>query len=238
MKIALIGYGKMGKSIEKIAVERGHEISLKIGSNNTHELKPEAIRQADAAIEFTQPEMASKHIKMCLNSQVPIVIGTTGWYEHYNELKQLCNEQKGSMLAATNFSVGVNLFFELNRQLAKLMSPMSDYKASIEEIHHTEKLDSPSGTAITLAEGLIEEHPRYNKWENESSPEESVLEIHSKREPGVPGTHIISYESDIDRISIEHLAKNRKGFALGAVLAAEFIAGKQGVFSMKDVLKF
>ncbi len=238
MKIALIGYGKMGKAIEGIAKERGHELVLKISSDNLHDLNSENLNKADVAIEFSRPENAEQNIRLCLDHQLPIVIGTTGWYANYEAIKENCKAKGGSLLAATNFSVGVNLFFELNRQLANLMSPFKDYSASITEVHHTEKLDSPSGTAITLAEGLIGEHPEYHEWKNNSTTEEGVLNINSIREENVPGTHRITYTSVIDQISIEHEAKSRKGFALGAVLAAEYIHNKTGVFTMKDVLKF
>lgn len=234
MKIALIGYGKMGKAIEEIALERGHEIVLKVNSKNKHQILAGDFNGAEAAIEFTRPEFAVENIRACLNRQIPVAIGTTGWYDAYNELVELCKEKKGSLLAASNFSVGVNLFFELNQKLAKLMSNQKDYKASMEEIHHTEKLDSPSGTAITLAEGIINEHHDYTSWEN--SLDTNQLGIHSVRTEGVPGTHEIKYNSSIDEISIKHSAKSRKGFALGAVLAAEYIYNKQGVFTMKDVL--
>lgn len=236
MKIALLGYGKMGKAIEAIAVNRKHEICLKIDSSNAKELNAETLKEADVAIEFSRPDVALKNISLCLESNVPIVVGTTGWYEKYSEIKEQFEEQKGALLTATNFSVGVNLFFELNKKLAQLMSPISDYKARITEVHHTEKLDSPSGTAISLAEQIIDNHATYSAWKNEESNQASDLVIESIREHDVKGTHEIVYESAIDRISIEHFAKNREGFALGAVIAAEFLKNNTGVFTMKDVL--
>ena len=238
MKLAIIGYGKMGKAIETIALERGHEINLRISSSNTEELNAKNLATIDAAIEFSTPENALKNIEICIHAQTPIVIGTTGWYDQYDRIKDLCKANNTSLIAATNFSVGVNLFFELNKKLAQLMNSRKEYRASMEEIHHTEKLDSPSGTAITLAEGLIENHDQYNSWKNESTSEKGALPILSIREEKVPGNHIVNFESEIDSISIKHLAKNRKGFALGAVLAAEYIYNKKGVFSMKEVLNF
>ena len=238
MKIAIIGYGKMGRAIEEIALQRGHEVALKISSTNAEELNQENLKEIDAAIEFSMPKTAIQNIEICLNASTPVVIGTTGWYHEHDRILALCAEKKTAMLAATNFSVGVNLFFELNQKLAQLMAPREEYRASMEEIHHTEKLDSPSGTAITLAEGLINAHPNYQDWVNEKEADSNVLPILSIREDKVPGTHSINYESEIDSIYIKHTAKNRKGFALGAVLAAEFIHNKQGVFSMKEVLNF
>ena len=234
MKIALIGYGKMGKEIEQLALDRKHEIVLKIDPQSKDSI--EQIEEAEVAIEFTTPDSAVSNIESCLNHQVPIVVGTTGWYDQWNSIEQLCEAKEGSLLAATNFSVGVNLFFALNRQLAQIMQDQSDYSSRIDEIHHLEKLDHPSGTAITLAEGIIEEHPNYDSWVNEDTDLKGKLNILSHREAGVPGTHEITYSSSIDEISIKHRAKNRKGFALGAVLAAEYIANKKGIFTMKDVL--
>lgn len=234
MKIALIGYGKMGKEIEQLALDRQHQIVLKIDPKTEDSF--EQLKQADVAIEFSSPTSAVPNIEQCLMQQVPVVVGTTAWYDQWEQIKQLCEEKDGSLLAATNFSVGVNLFFELNRQLAQVMRNQTDYQAQIDETHHLEKLDHPSGTAITLAEGLIANHEQYNAWINEPSKKAEVLPILSHREAGVPGTHQIKYSSAIDEISIEHKAKNRKGFALGAVMAAEYIANKKGIFTMKDVL--
>jgi|SRR5690554_397857 len=237
MKIAIIGYGKMGKEIETAAIERNHEIVLKINQDNAHQLTDGSLKAADVAIEFSMPETAVKNIKHCFDQSIPIVVGTTGWYDKWEEVKTYCEEKKGSLLAATNFSVGVNIFFELNRKLANLMGDRKEYQTKIEEVHHTEKLDSPSGTAISLAEDVLSLSERYNKWENEVSNKENTLPIISFREEGVPGTHTVSYESDIDSISISHIANNRKGFAIGAVIAAEFIRDKSGIFQMRDVLK-
>lgn len=236
MKIALLGYGKMGKTIEKIALERGHEICLKIDSKNQENLTDNSLQNADAAIEFSTPNTVINNIEKCFKNRLPVVVGTTGWYDEWNRIKQLCYDQKGTLLTATNFSVGVNLFFELNKKLTQIMASNSDYKAEITEIHHTEKLDSPSGTAISIAEDLIENHPNYNNWVNEASENKNSLFIHSIREEDVKGTHLVKYESEIDLISIEHFAKNRNGFALGAVLSAEYIHQKTGIFTMKDVL--
>ncbi len=236
MKIAIIGYGKMGKAIDAIATERGHSIPLKITSTNLQDLNATTLQDIDVAIEFSRPEFAIENIENCLNNSTPIVVGTTGWYKDFERIQSLCKEKNTALLAATNFSVGVNLFFELNKTLARLMNPRKEYKATIEEIHHTEKLDSPSGTAITLAEGIIEQHNAYSSWQEGSVEKEEILPIEALREPEVPGTHEITYESEIDIISIKHLAKNRKGFALGAVLAAEYIHNKKGVFNMQDVL--
>lgn len=236
MKIALIGYGKMGKTIERIAQSRGHKVTLKVSSKDGDNWY-EKLSEVDVAIEFTRPESAVKNIKQCFVSGVPVVVGTTGWYSDYNEVKKQCTEHRGALLAATNFSVGVNIFFEINKRLAELMSSRNEYTAEVQEIHHTEKLDSPSGTAITIAENIIENHSNYNNWKNSPTEVKSDLEIISYREQGVPGTHEVTFDSDIDSISIKHEAKSRDGFALGAVLAAEFIHNKKGIFSMEDVLK-
>lgn len=237
MKIALLGYGKMGKAIEQAALDRGHEILLKITSQNLEEFNKENLQQVDVAIEFSAPEYALLNIEKCLQFGIPIAVGTTGWNKHEDAINKKVNELNGSFLAASNFSVGVNIFFEINRRLAELMGNQRSYSTEIQEIHHTEKLDSPSGTAITLAEGILEKHSTYNKWVNESNESKDALEIISFREPGVPGTHEVSYSSDIDKITIKHEANNRKGFALGAVLAAEYIHNKKGIFTMQDVLK-
>ena len=237
MKFALLGYGKMGKSIESIAVERGHEVVLKINADNLEDLTQENLSVADVAIEFSAPEHVLSNIGISLKVGTPIVVGTTGWYDQQEAVYKQVKEFNGTFLAASNFSVGVNIFFEINRRLAELMANQNSYTATIEEIHHTEKLDSPSGTAITLADGIIQQMGSYSSWENNPNEKKEVLEIVSFREPNIPGTHEITYDSDIDQISIKHEAKNRKGFALGAVLAAEFIQAKKGIFTMKDVLK-
>ena len=233
MKIALIGYGKMGKAIESIALERGHTITSRYTSSEP--LVSESLSNADVAIEFTNPESAGKNIETCINAGVPVIVGSTGWYDRFDELSSLCAETGGSFLHATNFSLGVNLFFKLNKELAKLMNNQ-DYQPSIMEVHHLEKKDSPSGTAITLAEGLLTNFNGKLGWVNHPTNNKSELEIVSERTPNVPGTHRITYKSDIDNIEIAHIAHNRKGFALGSVVAAEWILGKQGVFSMEDVL--
>ena len=231
MKIALLGYGRMGKEIEKIAVSRGHEIVIKKDQGDTVDIK-----LADVAIDFSVPTAAFDNISLCLNNGVPVVSGTTGWLEKYDEAVELCNQNKGGFIYASNFSLGVNIFFEINKRLAKMMDQVSDYTTAIEEIHHTKKLDAPSGTAITLAEGIIE-NSKKSEWELDGDVNnEKVIPITAKRIPDVPGTHTISYDSEVDSIEIKHTAHSRKGFALGAVIAAEWIIGKSGVFSMRDVL--
>jgi 4-hydroxy-tetrahydrodipicolinate reductase len=230
MKIALLGYGKMGKTIERLALERGHEIVLKIDKEDTNI----AINKADVAIDFSLPEAAFKNITLCLENGVPVVSGTTGWLENYENAVALCQQMKGAFIYASNFSLGVNLFFELNRKLAELMQPFQQYSVSLEEIHHTRKLDAPSGTAITLAEGIIE-NTAYTGWSLDQT-KLNAIPIVAKRIADVPGTHLVSYNSSIDQIEIKHTAHNRDGFALGAIVAAEWLFGKTGVFSMKDVL--
>ena len=231
MKIALLGYGKMGKVIERIALERGHEIVLRKGQSDTFE----GLAQADVAIDFSVPAAALTNISTCLNENIPVVSGTTGWLEQYDEMVRLCEAKNGTFLYGSNFSLGVNLFFELNEYLAKMMARFADvYKVSMEEIHHTQKLDSPSGTAISLAKGIIQ-HSDYESWTEEQAGEQQI-HIDAKRIENVPGTHSVFYQSDVDFIEIKHVAHNREGFALGSVLAAEWIQGKKGVFTMKDVL--
>ena len=234
MKIVLFGYGKMGREIEKTALERGHEIVLKIHKDT--EFSDQELA-ADVAIEFSQPESAVENIEKCFSVQLPVVVGTTGWYEHYKDICGQCREQNASLLTATNFSIGVNLFFQLNSQFARLMAKHPSYSPSIEETHHTEKKDAPSGTAITLAEGILRENNTFTNWEKEQSNSKDSFPILSFREENVPGTHTVKYASDIDDLEITHTAHNRKGFALGAVVAAEFIIGKKGIFNMEDVLK-
>lgn len=236
MKIALIGYGKMGKAIEAIALERGHEIVLKIDLNNQNDLNAENLKSADVAIEFTGPESAYENVMKTLETGTSLVVGSTGWLQHLPEAEAAAKKYDTSLLVASNFSVGVNIFFELNKKLAALMAPHSEYKVSLEEVHHTAKKDAPSGTAITLAEGVLASYPTKNKWVNEETNNPDELGIVSKRIDPAPGTHIIRYTSEIDDIEITHTAHNRKGFAAGAVLAAEFIAGKKGIFNMRDVL--
>jgi 4-hydroxy-tetrahydrodipicolinate reductase len=233
MKIALLGYGRMGKEIEKIALQKGHEIVLRIQGDDKYD-----ITLADIAIDFSIPEAAFKNITNCFQNNVPIVSGTTGWSENYTDAIAICKENNGSFIYASNFSIGVNIFFELNQQLAKMMKSLDDYSIKLEEIHHTKKLDAPSGTAITLAEGIIGNSSK-STWElkeNQTEINENSIPIIALRIPEVPGTHIVSYESEIDSIEIKHTAHNRKGFALGAVIAAEWLVNKKGVYTMKDVL--
>lgn len=230
MKIALLGYGRMGQEIEKIATSRGHEIVIRKDAGDSID-----ITKADVAIDFSIPTSAFENISNCLENNVPVISGTTGWLEKYTEAVNLCKEKKGAFIYASNFSVGVNIFFELNKQLAKMMSNLEDYNISMEEIHHTKKLDAPSGTAITLAEGIIENTSKEN-WKLGTEISEINIPIEAKRIPDVPGTHTVWYSSEVDTIEIKHTAHNRKGFALGAVIAAEWIIGKIGVFKMKDVL--
>ena len=236
MKIALIGYGKMGKAIEEIALSKGHEIVLKIDANNTSDFTKENIQKADVAIEFTGPHTAFENISKCIEWAVPVVSGSTGWLDHFEKAKKLCEEEKGCLLYASNFSIGVNLFFEINKQVAALMEPYDNYNVSMTETHHTEKKDAPSGTAISLAEQILAQIGRKKKWVNDSSIEASDLIIRSERIDPAPGTHTISYDSAIDSIEITHTAHTRKGFASGALLAAEFANQKIGIFTMKDVL--
>ncbi|WP_459209552.1 4-hydroxy-tetrahydrodipicolinate reductase [Aquimarina rhabdastrellae] len=230
MKIALLGYGKMGKTIEKIALERGHSIVLKIDRDQ----KDYDVSEADVAIDFSIPSAAVANLTRCFNAGVPVISGTTGWLDHYDEMVALCKEKDGSFIYASNFSLGVNLFFELNKKLAAMMNPLDNYDVAMEEIHHTQKLDAPSGTAITLAEGIIE-NSNHDAWalDNDTA---NAIPIVAKRIENVPGTHTVTYASEVDRIDITHTAHNRNGFALGAVVAAEWIQDKKGVFSMKDVL--
>jgi 4-hydroxy-tetrahydrodipicolinate reductase len=236
MKIALFGYGKMGKEIEKVAHERGHEIILKADSKTAKEEIYSQLKKADVAIEFSVPGSAVKNIYACFETHTPVVIGTTGWYDEYETVKQKCLQTNNTMLAATNCSLGVNIFFEINKRLAEIMNNQPQYNVAIEEIHHIYKLDAPSGTAITIANQIIENLDRKKTWKNELSDNMDDLEIISIREGEVPGTHKVVYSSDIDDIEIIHKAHNRKGFAQGAVIAAEFIADKKGIFTMKDVL--
>lgn len=239
MKIALIGYGKMGKEIEKIAIERGHEISLVIDKNNLNDLDKEDIFYAiDVVIEFTNPTVAVQNYKKCFDLQKAVVSGTTGWIEKMDEVKDYCKKQNAAFFYASNFSLGVNLFFQMNKYLARLMSNFNQYNARINEIHHTEKLDAPSGTAITLAEGIIETDKRFTTWKNIQDTLPHELSINSQRVGKVSGTHQVIYQSENDTISLIHEAHNRKGFALGAVLAAEFVQGKKGIFGMSDLLQF
>ncbi|WP_136668282.1 4-hydroxy-tetrahydrodipicolinate reductase [Flavobacterium sp. H122] len=230
MKIALLGYGKMGKVIEIIALERGHEIVLKKSSQDTFE----GLSNADAAIDFSVPDSAVRNISECFATNIPVVSGTTGWLEKYDEITALCTEKNGAFIYGSNFSLGVNIFFELNDYLAKMMANLEQYKVSMEEIHHTQKLDAPSGTAISLADGIIK-NSNYESWTLDT-PKENQIHIEAKRIENIPGTHSIFYDSTVDQIEIKHTAHNREGFALGAVIAAEWLADKKGIFTMKDVL--
>lgn len=235
MKIAILGYGKMGREIEKIALSRGNDVVLTVGEDNLNDLTKENLSEADVAIEFSTPHTAYDNIQLCFEAGVPIVVGTTGWLDKIDNCIQQTESGKG-LFYASNFSVGVNVFFEINKKLAALMAPYNDYKVEMEEVHHTEKLDSPSGTAITLAEGVIDNLPKVTSWVNDKTISENEVGILSKRIENVPGTHIVTYENDIDEIYIKHTAHNRKGFALGAVLAAEFMKDKSGFFGMPDLL--
>lgn len=238
MNIALIGYGKMGKTIEEIAISRGHKIVAK--ANSTNPVDSIDFSSVDVAIEFTTPHFVLNHIEHCLDNQTPIVVGTTAWNDQLPDVTRSVLQKDGALLHASNFSIGVNIFFELNKVLARLMAPYKEYKPEIDEIHHTEKLDAPSGTAISIANGLMLENDDIRSWvhfeDKKQETTESQLPVISHREPNVPGTHSVKYESEIDTITIEHVAKNRKGFALGAVIAAEWIQGRKGIFTMENVI--
>lgn len=236
MNIALIGYGKMGKEIEKIALSRGHSIVLKVDKDNADTYTLDELKKADAVIEFSVPHSAVDNIYKCFSAGVPVIVGTTGWLDKLAEVKEKCANSNQALFYASNYSIGVNLFFKLNEYLAKLMNTYPDYNVTMEEVHHVHKLDAPSGTAITLANQVIEQISDKNKWVNELTTNKNELGIVSKRIDEVPGTHTITYSSEVDDISITHLAHNRKGFALGAVIAAEWIVGKKGVFGMNDML--
>jgi len=238
MNIALIGYGKMGKEIEKIAISRGHNITAKIDMQTEDTFDGEGFLNADVAIEFTIPDAAYNNYLECFKRNKPVVSGTTGWLDKIEEIKEQCNQKGQTFFYASNFSVGVNVFFEINKKLAQLMNPLADYEVSMEEVHHIHKKDSPSGTAITLAEGLIENIDRKTSWIEAESANESQIKIEAFRRDEVPGIHTIKYESPVDEIIIHHSAKSRQGFALGAVLAAEFAAKNKGYLGMSDMLKF
>lgn len=231
MKIALLGYGRMGKAIAEVAKTRGHKIVATIDKDNPNDV----FDDADVAINFSVPSAAVSNITHALQQGVPVVCGTTGWLSHKSDIEGLCTEQNGAFLYASNFSLGVNIFFALNKKLAQMMGQHAQYSASLEEIHHTEKLDAPSGTAITLAEGILPHIPQ-NEWKLAEEASKNDLPITALREPHVPGTHTVTYNSDVDKIQIEHIAHSRDGFALGAVVAAEWIVGKNGIFTMNDVL--
>jgi 4-hydroxy-tetrahydrodipicolinate reductase len=236
MNIALIGYGKMGRAIEAIALQKNHQVVLKIDVNNYDEFTAENLKKTDVAIEFTTPDTAVANIRKCFEAGIPVVVGTTGWLKEIDNIKEECIKQQATFITATNFSIGVNLFFAINDYFSKLMSQYNTYNVSIEETHHTQKKDAPSGTAITLAEQVLKNISTKHRWVNNVSESTSDLEIISKRIDPAPGTHSVKYTSSVDDIKIVHTAHNREGFALGAILAAEFIAGKKGIFTMKDVL--
>jgi 4-hydroxy-tetrahydrodipicolinate reductase len=247
MKIALLGYGKMGKIIEKIALSRKHEIVLTIDHETLHDLTPENLQKADVVIEFTTPASVLSNIEHCFNANVPVVIGTTGWYEHLPQVKQQCIDGNNSLLWASKFSVGVNVFFHVNKLLAKVMNRYPYYEVQVEEIHHTQKMDSPSGTAITIAEGIINNTDTKNEWINVLTTDDNdddanvapnQLLIESLRIDSVPGTHTVIYDSEVDSIEFKHTAHNRNGFALGAVLAAEWLHDKKGFYSVEAMFDF
>jgi 4-hydroxy-tetrahydrodipicolinate reductase len=236
MKIALIGYGKMGREIEQILLSRGHEITLRVTSQQPFQAVD--LIGTDVAIEFSRPEFAVDNILKCFEANCPVVVGTTGWNVRMQEVREICEKQNQGLFHASNFSIGVNVLFHLNKELARIMNQFSEYEPGILEIHHLAKLDKPSGTAITLADGILENYPGKTKWVNDVSQHPYELTIISQREGEVPGTHVINYTSAVDNISLVHQANNRKGFAIGAVKAAEFMAGKKGIYSMTDLLQF
>lgn len=238
MNIALIGYGRMGHEIEAIALKRGHVVKLIIDQDNAGDLNSENLKGIDAAIEFSSPEAAFENVIKCIENRVPVVSGTTAWLAKYDEAVAACRKFNTSFIHSSNFSIGVNLLFRLNKELARQMDLYSDYSVSIEEIHHTKKLDAPSGTAITLSDGIKENHKGYYGWCHDKENKESMIPVTSVREGLVPGTHTVTWDSEIDTISLRHEAKNRKGFALGAVVAAEYIHSRHGVFTMEDVMGF
>jgi 4-hydroxy-tetrahydrodipicolinate reductase len=237
MKIALLGYGKMGKEIEKTALERNHQITLVIDAFNQQDLTPINLKKADVAVDFSTPASAYLNILRCFEAGIPVVCGTTGWLDRFGEVKELCKKQGQTFFYASNFSLGVNIFFAVNKYLARIMDSATGYEVGIKEIHHVHKLDAPSGTAISLANDLTTCLQRKEKWELNQASDSSTITITAVREDEVPGTHIITWDSSADRIEISHEAKSRKGFALGVVLAVEFIRGKKGVFSMGDLIK-
>lgn len=237
MKIALIGYGKMGKAIEEIALQKEHEIVLKINDENLSDLNLTNLQQCDVAIEFTNPESALTNIKTCIDAGVPVVCGSTGWVAAEKEIIEYCTDKNGTLLYSSNFSIGVNIFFEINRKLAQLMSTQKEYNVAIEEIHHTQKKDAPSGTAISLAQQIISQNNSKQNWTLNAAPTQAEICITSKRIDPAPGTHHVKYSSAIDDIEIIHTAHSRKGFAAGALIAAEFLVAKKGIFTMADVLK-
>lgn len=236
MNIALIGYGRMGHEIEKIAIDRGHKVNLIIDIDNPEDLNTENLKHIDVVIEFTVPQAATKNYKTCFDAGVPVVSGTTGWLDKWDEITTYCKEKNTAFFYASNFSLGVNLFFDLNKKLARMMKPFDQYNVEITEVHHTKKLDAPSGTAISLANDIINEY-QLEKWVNQKTNNKNELGIISERKGEVPGIHTIKYDSEVDYIEITHSAKSRKGFALGAVIAAEYTAKNKGILSMKEMLK-
>ena len=236
MKVALIGYGKMGREIEKILLERGHTVVLIVDENNPGDLNPTRLKEVDVAIEFSTPRTAYDNVTRCIECGTPVVCGTTAWLDRYDEAAALCREKHGAFFYASNYSIGVNIFFKINRELARLMNRFGEYDVTIEEVHHTQKKDAPSGTAITIAEGILEELGRKAKWVDGSTTVPDELEIASIRRSVVPGIHTVTYESEADVLSFTHTAKSRRGFAVGAVLAAEFLCGKEGIFTMDDLM--
>jgi 4-hydroxy-tetrahydrodipicolinate reductase len=245
MKIAILGYGKMGRIIEKFATERGHDIVLKVNIDNMEDLNINNLQKADVAIDFSTPDSALSNIELCFDAKLPIVVGTTGWYGHLQEVKNKCEDGNNTLLYASNFSVGVNVFFFVNKILAKIMNRYPQYEVQVEEIHHTEKLDAPSGTAMTIAEGILSELDRKNEWVNEligsgdeliTKPDQLLIESHRIEE--VPGTHTVIYSSEVDDIEFKHKAHSRAGFALGAVLAAEWLQDKKGFYNITDMFDF
>ncbi|TKC03731.1 4-hydroxy-tetrahydrodipicolinate reductase [Pedobacter frigoris] len=245
MKIALLGYGKMGQIIERFALERGHEVVLKISIDNREDLTTSNLRNADVAIDFSSPDAAIDNIYACFEANLPVVVGTTGWYGQLQEVKNECLSRNNSLLYGSNFSIGVNLFFQINKVMAKLMNNFPAYEVQVEEIHHTQKLDSPSGTAMTLAEGIIDNLDRKSEWVNElvGTPFEDVVKkeqllIESHRIENIPGTHTVVYSSEVDEIELKHTAHNRSGFALGAIVAAEWLERKQGFYNVTDMFDF
>lgn len=235
MNIAIIGYGKMGRILEEIAVSRGHQITVKITSKEA-DFSPEVLKDSDVAIEFSVPQAAIKNIKKCFDAGVPVVVGTTGWFNELPQVSDACSQKNGGLFWASNFSIGVNMFFKINTLLAKLMNDQPSYGVSMKEIHHTQKLDSPSGTALTIAEQIIGNLERKSGWTESNNPLSVQIPITAERIENVPGTHMVTYENDIDKIEIMHEAKGRKGFGMGAILAAEFMYQKTGVYTMSDLL--
>lgn len=237
MNVAIIGYGKMGREIEQVLLSRGHNIPLIIDINNIDQFTKENLEGIDVAIEFTAPHTAYDNICKCLEFGVPVVCGTTAWLDRYNNILELCNKKEGTFFYSSNYSVGVNIFFKINAMLSRLMNPYPEYDVTVEEVHHTQKKDSPSGTAVTIAEGILENLERKDKWVGETTTEPTELEVLGIRRSIVPGTHTVTWESKIDMLEIRHTAKGRKGFAVGAVIAAEFINNKKGVYTMEDLFR-